>query len=227
MLRAKVLLAIVFASIGIVAGPMADAHQPGGYYFRKWITDLSPNFRFTASYPGLAYRDRVINGAEQWNSENRPLQFKKVGTVDYADFDYLSCNITYQKDGIHWRNISSLGLTRWCPHPTNSNELWSYQIVIDSQLPSPYQWWTFLSIGLGDNHIDLLSVVAHEFGHAGGRIGGGPDSQGHWGESSELCPDTPKNNSYRHLMCPKIYPGWWQQFDPEEHDAHTFALAYP
>ncbi|MEA2434116.1 MAG: Matrixin [Actinomycetota bacterium] len=98
--------------------------------------------------------------------------------------------------------------------------MYSFQMLFDKE-----ETWHFdPSTPPGPGETDMWAVASHEFGHAGGRITGGPGDQGHWPESSNLCPDL--LNDRRHTMCPSYDFIGTVMRTLERHDIDTFRNAY-
>lgn len=69
-------------------------------------------------------------------------------------------------------------------------------------------------------------AAAHEFGHAAGRLRGGPDGNGHFGEGWDVCPGA-SNLGGRHTMCPSIFDGTPYARSLAAHDKDSHQNAYP
>lgn len=213
------LLPILLFNLFLLSVP-AQAHTAtgtGGYYNIRWKTDFTIKWRFTAEFPGGAYRDKVHYGLGQWNNQNQPLQWIEY-TPDYANYGWNTCPSTEQKDGIHWENISgALARVRTCVFTSNTSRLYNVQMVFDS---SGVNWYT----GSGtpaSNQFDLWSVATHEWGHMSGSLTNG-DGLGHFPEGDSACPEDPNRNA----MCPSTIAGTIWSWNTKTHDEHTFQAAY-
>lgn len=103
------------------------------------------------------------------------------------DFDPLDNNLTpAQRCGdtagavyFHWRQIDVIGRARRCPYANDPTRVWSAHVVVKSDPtgspdgcpPGPYTWFTAGPGEPGDGampcrNYDLMSVLAHEVGHA-------------------------------------------------------------
>ena len=207
----------VLVTLAIVIPVTAEAHEPRTYYGPRWRDNLSVPYRFTASVPTTpaGFRRRIIDGAKVWDALSSPFAFTR-GSSDYANFPPNRCPTRPRKNGIHYRDIDgpqgTLGVTITCS--TASGALWSFQLVLDRD----ERWYT----GTGTPRtgtFDLLSVAAHEFGHATGFGNGG--EQGHLGGTLCSSVDTAAT------MCPFLLPGTTSARSLNRHDAHTFTQAYP
>jgi hypothetical protein len=115
-----------------------------------------------------------------------------------------------------------LAVTVTCTFGTGNGprEMYSFQMLFDRE----EDWHVDPSSEPGLGEIDMWAVASHEFGHAGGRITGGPDGQGHFSENSRLCPDL--LNDRRHTMCPSYDVIGVVMRTLERHDIDTFLHAY-
>jgi hypothetical protein len=215
--RALALFA-AFSFVLTVALP-AGAHTAigsGGYYNRRWKIDLHLPWYFANTFPGGAYRDKIVYGVGQWNAQNQPLYWTKYG--DVADFTWTSCPATFERNVIHFQNADKPGYVKVCVWAADTNRIWSTNMNIDS---SGTNWYTGSSEP-ASNQIDLWSVATHEWGHMSGSVTGGGDGLGHFPESSTVCP----TDASRQSLCPTIYAGTTWMWDTESHDEHTFQAAY-
>jgi hypothetical protein len=98
--------------------------------------------------------------------------------------------------------------------------MYSFQMIFDSD----ETWNMDPSRKPSTFETDMWAAASHEFGHAGGRITGGPDDEGHWPENSRLCPDLLDDR--RHTMCPSYDFIGVVMRTLEHHDIDTFRNAY-
>jgi hypothetical protein len=127
---------------------------------------------------------------------------------------------------VHWAPIDgpggNLAVTVTCTldRTAGPNQMHSFQIVFDSR-----ELWHFdPSLPPAPLSVDLWAVAAHEFGHATGRINGGPGGDGHFPEQSRLCPGVA--SAARHTMCPSYDLVGVAMRTLERHDIDAFRRAY-
>lgn len=247
--RLSIRVALSALSFGVLCFAMtpALAHDCCGwdgyyYYYYYWQAPTGPNvnWRFTEEFPAAGTMDdRVVDGAHlTWNV--LPSDFDRVHlSGDYGNFNEDTCPSTrpYQKNGIHWKNISpALGYVQACLWDGDSDgdfELHDTQMVLDSVPPAGTSWYSGTGVP-GANQFDAWSVAAHEFGHMGGHnqrlddidhdSGGG---MGHWREENALCPDAYPDLTWRETMCPATPLGWYFGYNLAEHEIHNFMGRYP
>lgn len=211
-------IAMIAAATILLLPQLGSAHT-ARYYTMTWQTDRTPLWRFVNTYPTTTtYRSRIIDAMNQWNNINGALQWHNEAP-DYGNFSVSTCpQPYYQKNGIHWRDISSLGRAVVCGYPGRPGEIWSAQMIIDSSGPN---WYTGAAGTPGPTQIDLLSVASHEWGHMSGSVSAG-DGFGHFPENDAVCPA----DANRHTMCPTIYSGtvWMRTLAP--HDVEEFNEVY-
>jgi hypothetical protein len=104
-----------------------------------------------------------------------------------------------------------------CVFSTATEKAYNFRIAFNQDAP-----WYKDNGNPPSGDYDTISVAAHEFGHATGRLKGG-DGDGHFTEASTYCPVS----SARHTMCPSTYDGTSWQRSLETHDSDTFQNAYP
>jgi hypothetical protein len=232
---ALALFATALVAFTLLGVRPAGAHFGSQWYYEKW-GDTNVNWRFTDSFPGPiggAFRDRVKDGAREWNQAGTPVQFVH-DTPDYADF-FNGCpmppDVTYQHDGIHWKNINFAvygpAFTRACVQSESATVLHNFQMTLDSDDPD-WDWYK----GTGDpptDEFDVWSVVAHEFGHATG-FGRGQSREDHFSSDASECDES--DLPHRQTMCDILIPitremGRTYRRSLESHDQHTLSNAYP
>jgi Matrixin len=187
----------------------ASGHAASQFYDFLWVSDLSVRWKFVSDFPSGNFRERVKDGAQKWNDLDEPMSFKKIDDLwdPYPPAD-CSPNEQYQKDGVHWGDITDGALAKTFRCRTSS-ELWTFNIKFDSDRP----WYTGTGDPPGDK-FDMWGVAVHEFGHATGW-------KGHFEDSSQYCTDVPY-----HTMCPSLPSGAQWMRSLESHDTHTFGGAY-
>lgn len=223
----------------MLASVHASAHTASDRYGIVWGTgtiggidqDRTVQWHFVDSVPNTA-RDVIRNGASEWGQiSGTPMSFDfESGQSDFTDLNFDNCeNLTafwYQKDKVGWGSLdsSTLASTRVnCVFASNRERFHHFKIKFNSN-----QNWHMEGSSVPSAKYDLWSVSTHEFGHATGFVGSAPNLHNpHWAESGELCPGpNASNSSYRHTMCPGLFPGTGMQRDPAEHDRDTFQNAY-
>ena len=195
----------------------AAAHDANDYYVHRWDGDLDLEYRFTSQVPlSPALRERIKEGAATWNALGESLTMSKRGR-DLPEYDPFRCPDVARTNGVHWRPIDGPGatagsaITCW----SSSGALYSFQVLFDSE----ENWYTGTATP-GPTEMDLISVSAHEFGHAAG-FGAGAES-GHFSAATPLCPLDATLNT----LCPAIVSGTTWSRSLARHDRHTFRTAY-
>jgi hypothetical protein len=246
---------VLGAMLGLTLLPLAaSAHSPiatpatttAGFYDYRWRQNTNVKFKFT---PGAATdfhagNSAITVGAQSWTNNQSGLNMY-FGSAWPNNYDPGTCpmywsngHVAFQKNGIHSRNISYLGLTYPCVlkiSPNDYYELYDANIVFDNSLPNNYTWNMAPSLP-SNTQIDLWSVAAHEFGHAAGSTIGG-DKLGHFvgkgtdghgaGRDLGACPGGPDNPTNDSTMCNDgLRAGEYWQWDLATHDIHTVESAY-
>lgn len=216
-----VLIAAVTAVVSGSVGAMA--HSSATYYPAKWaVADRAGvPFRFTTDFPKTVKRDRVQDGKQQWNNQNRAMYFNFQNTQsDYSPYPPSVCPGTFLKNGVHWGPIDGSGstaaLTYLCRKGDSPDHLYSFQIKFDSDEAG---LWYSDTGSPGSNEIDFWSVASHEFGH-------GTGWSAHFDEFTTECPRS-GDLTGRHTMCAKTLTSTTMQRSLAPHDQDTFAGAYP
>lgn len=203
---------------GLVLTFMATAHGVGDWYKYKYEPgDRSQHYGFEDSFPTGSFRDRVENGAQEWNSLVGELRFARGGVN--VNFNFENCDDPDRQAGdnaVFWGSIPgpTTGLGGVCLR-ADGEHIKNTRLMFDSS----YSDWYTGTGSPGSNKSDVWTVASHEWGHGAGF---GLDTGQHWDESSSLCPPA----SDRHVMCPTYALGTTYQRNPEEHDRHTFNSAY-
>jgi hypothetical protein len=202
----------------VVLAGIALAHSGSTYYPSKWKRDLSVAWRIDNSVPGGAFRNRILDGAQEWNRLAPNMRFSHVGG-DATNVNIRRCspNRPYQRDGVFYGPIDGrlnvLAFVVTCTFP-GTNELKHFQMKFDSA----ENWYTGTGTP-GSSAFDVWGVAAHEFGHATGFSG--PYAKGHFNPRGGVCTSSPK-----HTMCPTISLGSTGSRSLEEHERHTFRNVY-
>lgn len=208
-LIAAVLSAAILASLGIAHG--AATWYPT--YFKA--DEREQHYGFHDEVPqGTGFRNRVEDGAQEWNGLDTTLKFRQGG-VNVSWAWNASCQGP-GKNSIHWRNLDALALATRCVYTANPDRISEFRIAFDESRD-----WHVGTGPPGSSEFDTWSVSAHEFGHAGGFGSGGPPNV-HWDGGGALCPSAPND----HTMCPTNTRGTQSQRSLEEHDRHTFRDRY-
>ena len=242
----RILVIASFVVAALTPLGQANAHPPYGscsgdsacnYYQWRWISDVTPAWRFTVGFPAGTWRARALNAVAEWNDQGQPLQWHQV-TTDLSNFAYDNCSIQwYQENGIHYGAIDGangfLARTSICLQDAPAGSGFTYELFSTNiQVDNAENWYTSY-LTPGPTQIDLWSVLTHEFGHMSGSDRGllpnGHDAQGHFDEADNtICGGF--SSGTRQTMCPETLPGDTQQRDlegtPYYHDTHTFYAAY-
>ena len=225
MRRARSLLVdcvVAAALAAMVLGAIGWAHTGSTFYTKKWKSgERNQNYGFASDVPTGNFRDRVENGAQQWNALAGNMQFSRGGVNVTWNFG-SACNAA-GNNSIHWGAIdgppvagqtNTAAQTTHCVYTNEPQFLALFRMRFDSADP----WYRDTGDPPSDK-IDLWSLAAHEFGHATGWGAGG--AQNHFDSGGSVCTSSPK-----HTMCPSIPQGesYWRSL--EEHDRHTFNNVY-
>jgi hypothetical protein len=224
-LRRPVVAAMLLTSISILLIPsFVSAHRAREWYGARWDRN-SVVWRFDKGFPKRdGARKAVVKGSRQWNRSGARLRFRfesrsrEAGPLD-------PCSLPPGKNFVQWGSIDGPGgrvaVTATCTLSQQGiREMYSFQMKFDraeswhmdpSTQPAPFE-------------TDMWAVASHEFGHASGRITGGPGDQGHFDEESKFCPDL--GSEQRHTMCPSYDLIGVVMRTLERHDKDAFRRAY-
>lgn len=194
--RILVCLALIAASSVVIVGVPASADHLGKVNGDDvWHNgDFDIELRFTSTFPAGEYRDRVrqvvdkdpsclVNTCSRtsfshWYMNKAQPHISSISPTDIPDANAF--DPPCPPDGIvavYWRDIPTPADTRTCLHSSDPNRIVGNVIRIDSnpnnpptQTP-PTSWYTKgpgsdITGGPATNELDLMSVVAHEIGHA-------------------------------------------------------------
>ena len=223
LLRLSLLVPLV-AALALPAPPV-EGHAAGKFYGAEWI-DRRVEWRFDNDFPrSRGARKAVLKGSRQWNRAGARLGFRREER-DREAGELDPCGQPRGTNFVQWGRIDGpggrLAVTATCTFGTGTGtrEMYSFQMKFDSA----ESWHKDPSTQPEIGETDLWAVASHEFGHAGGRITGGPDGEGHFGENSRFCPAL--LNERRHTMCPSNdFIGVFMR-TLARHDIHTFRNAY-
>lgn len=218
------LCALLVALLLIVLSAPGPAHRPSRWYEARWIS-RSVRWRLDNDFPrGNGIRRAVLKGSRQWNKAQTRLRFRRRSPREAGGVE--PCRRRRGNNFIHWKRIDGpggkLALTVTCTFGDGAgpNEMYSFEMIFDREEP----WHTDPSSRPDPLEVDLWAVASHEFGHAGGRISGGPNGDGHFSESSRFCPGLV--NPRRHTMCPSHDVIAVEMRTLEKHDIDVFRRAY-
>lgn len=147
---------------------------------------------------------------------------------DTNGMNWGGCASSYQDDRVGYGDLNAgedeyLAVTQPCWY--SSGTLASFNIKVSNDKP----WYTGASSDVPSNQYDLQSVMAHEFGHATGRGGGGQQPDGTPQAGHFLTNDTPCSSGYGsnyNTMCPNTGIGTYGHRVLESHDKSSFDAAY-
>lgn len=225
LLSTFALTTVLIVLFAVSSPTPASGHSASRWYGARWETRVV-GWRFDEDFPtGGGIRRAVLYGSRQWNQADAGLRFRhRRGEVEAGRVD--PCSAPLGRNVVDWRPIDGpggkLAVTVVCSFGggSGSNQMQSFHMVFDRDemwhtdplsLPPPFA-------------VDVWAVASHEFGHATGRITGGPGGEGHFPERSDLCPDL--LNPRRHTMCPSYDLVGVYMRTLEWHDVDTFKRAY-
>src|SRR5262245_61712110 len=210
-------VAVVVGAVGIVP---AQAHDPAGFYPDGVWSSVKLTYKFRSNVPTGAFRNRVDEGAEVWyDVPGVTLDFVRgTGEVDF--FSYTNCDAGPNVNTIHYTPLfDAYGDARLCMDGTGA--FTTFRVAFNSSDP----WYTGSSTPVPNTQTDVFSIGAHEFGHATGW-------DGHF-TNENMCPRA--NYTVWQTMCTSIdvledinhgERGRHFRRTLEEHDKHTFEMAY-
>jgi hypothetical protein len=200
--------------------PAAANHGPE--FFPRWWSPPAPVFfYFRDNFPGGAYRQRLINGFEQWNVHNQTLRWFQGG-FDLGWYSTACADLPPQRNGVWWVSLpqTTLGRTFVCPVAPGSPLIKAVTVEINSTT----NWYTG-TVYPASNQYDLWSTATHEVGHASGFYGSSLNG-GHWDDAAGICQWPAAGNNY-HTMCSRYQPvGVQVQRDTEVHTETAFDARY-
>jgi hypothetical protein len=215
---------LVALAIALPVAPI-EAHSAAVWYGGRWQS-RTVDWRFDNDFPKSGgIRQAVIKGSRQWNHAGANLQFH-FHSRDRESHNLDPCSQPAGRNFVGWGPIDGAGgklaVTVTCTfgEGTGPRDMHAFLMILDSD----ETWHTNPSTQPGPFDTDVWAVASHEFGHAGGRITGGPGNQGHFSENSRLCPDI--LNDRRHTMCPSYDVIGAVMRTLERHDIDTFRNAY-
>lgn len=231
-------MTIALASLALGGAADASAHTLNFYpWYYPSGTDNIPLY-FDDDFPTGRARDRVADGAQQWNDLGRRFYFRVSKTPSVSSSADTAPNglearcPTPQRDGrrvglAHWGAIDGRGDTIaqvglcW-RNRTGGRHMESFRMYFDRT----EQWYA----GRGDSRVrnrrtgavenrhDVWSVATHELGHATGWLG-------HWRASGSFCSYSEHPGRMR-TMCPFVAPGFERARTLAAADKHVFNSRY-
>lgn len=218
-------LALLMVAVGAIPSSANHLAREAHRWRSNSYADYTLETYFTSGFPGGAWRDRVQDGAAQWNGVTEGPSLSFQGS-DISDFNPLtSCAPNNGSVTVHWHTIAdALGQESYCyfvvnGNPTDQKATSSVEFNKDDPV-----WYNgtgdspgniFLGFCYWDCSDDFWSVATHEFGHTMGFD--------HFSEADSVCP----NSADRETMCPGIYQGTERQRTIEAHETQSFRDLYP
>lgn len=216
--RAFALALLLAVATLIFAPPAAHAHPADDWYGPyRWAPETVHEYSYQESWPAGLHRDVATAGADEWNVNGHELTPQFHPTLPDSTFTQSTNACTNPNSAVYWQDDGSgyLGVTRRC---VAGGEMVQFIVVINTF----YNWY----VGFGDpgtGEYDLMSTVAHEFGHVTG--GWGWETH-HWHDGPNADPSLCTHlNSDRQTMCAGQIGTDWRRFIGV-HDVHTFQNAY-
>ena len=169
-------LATALALVGLAFTSAAEAHDHTKIYgpMNTWPTGRDRlEFRFHRSVPKGRFRDRISDGAREWNRYNRRLYFvppadsEPSTTNTIKEFECPERTDTPRPSIVHVADTKKYGAD---VNAVNSNcrKLSDDSLFYFRQFYDEKDWWISSSRNIGANRPDLQSTATHEFGHATG-----------------------------------------------------------
>jgi hypothetical protein len=220
-LRALIAVPGVWLGLCLGFGPAAEAHNASLYYATWAPADYTVDYYYTDNFPGARFRNRVWDGARQWNNLGRgPYFIQHLATrVAYSRTNAGTCGTplgSRRVNSINWQSLDgrggTLGVTQPCLFSSGSKRghLRVFTLTFDS-----FERWYTRTGGAPANSIDAWSVASHELGHAMG--------SDHFRSTDPVC----AANAGQQTMCPFYTPGSERLRTLGRHDVHTFNRVYP
>ncbi len=213
----------VFATVIVLALKPAEAHRASKWYGSRWHTEVV-RWSFDNDFPrGGGIRKAVRKGSRQWNRAGADLRFRSRREAEAGRVNPCARR---RRNFVDWRRIDGpggrLAVTVVCSFGDGRgpDTMYAFHMIFDKSEP----WHKDPSTRPTPLEVDLWSVAAHEFGHAGGRISGGPEANGHFAEGSRWCPRFLSGG--RHTMCPSEEVLGAEMRTLERHDIDVFRNAY-
>ncbi len=214
-------IAIALLLTSVVATP-STAHRASKWYGARWSRDIV-RWSFDNDFPrGDGIRKAVRKGSRQWNRADADLRFRWRPEREAGRINPCSD----RRNVVDWRRLDGpggdLAVTIVCASVDHRGPgtMYSFHMIFDRS----ESWHTDPSTEPSPFEVDLWAVASHEFGHASGRISGGPRNSGHFRETSRYCPNI--LDPRRHTMCPSEELIGAQMRTLERHDKDAFRNAY-
>jgi hypothetical protein len=229
IIRASSLILVGLFLVLPAARP-AGAHTTSTFYAAKWRNanggDTTPDWHFMVSVPFGGTRDRIVQGAQQWNAQYQTFSFVGPLAGDYGDWQEPCARPAFNGNAVRYMPVDGPGKNlAWadvCPRMYDTWQYTNFLITIDNA-----ELWNTTGGDTPDvnntSMYDLWGTVAHEFGHATGW--GTPWGTAHFGEyDTSTC--YPRERIDIHTMCPYTKPGSDRERTLEYHDYEVFRAAY-
>jgi len=75
------------------------AHPAPDFYSATWQRDTAVELEFAPEFPSGAFRDRVVDGAQQWNAVGTPFTLS-IGGQFSPNYNPNQCPDIYQTNGL-------------------------------------------------------------------------------------------------------------------------------
>jgi hypothetical protein len=193
-----------------------------GAYSHTWASqDYAIPFYYTDNFPGPRFRNRVWDGARQWNNVGRGPRFVQhlSNRAPYRRMGIGSCGIRRNNRSdsvISWQSMDGRGnnvaITQTCLYSSGpkAGHIGVFTLTFDAM----ERWYTGSKTPPAGS-ADAWSAASHELGHALGA--------NHFARTAPYC----ANNSDLQTMCPKFFFGskWMRSLGGR--DIRAFSNAYP
>lgn len=218
-LMAAVVVALTSAGALLSSG-VATAHDPSGYYTNRiWPTGTNETYFLGAGVPTVTrVQDSIRAGANQWNNRPPNVTFTDGGyNSSQQAFGFPNCS-PFGTSWVFQYNIgTALAQAYSC---ADSQGLFKAAFVVEfDDKPGFNVWHSSTTADLPTNGAyDRWSVASHEMGHTMGH-------QVHWDDaaSSSRCVEGISNKL---TMCKTVAPETTMQRTLDDHDYHTYDMAY-